>query len=67
MLNTHVQIFSGYQASTCDDVSPLSIWWQIPNVALGALSEIFVNVTAYELAYGLISDAVDAIARAARG
>ncbi|KAI1184381.1 POT family protein [Nemania serpens] len=41
----------GYQASTCDDVSPISIWWQIPNVSLGAISEIFVNVTAYELAY----------------
>ncbi|WYZ40934.1 hypothetical protein EsH8_IV_001275 [Colletotrichum jinshuiense] len=41
----------GYNASDCDDVSPLSIWWQIPNVALGAMSEIFINVTAYELAY----------------
>ncbi|TDZ22385.1 Peptide transporter PTR2 [Colletotrichum orbiculare MAFF 240422] len=41
----------GYSASDCDGVSPLSIWWQIPNVALGAMSEIFVNVTAYELAY----------------
>ncbi|XXG99683.1 hypothetical protein Hte_006024 [Hypoxylon texense] len=41
----------GYYASTCDDVSPISIWWQIPNVALGAMSEIFVNVTSYELAY----------------
>ncbi|KAI0468242.1 POT family protein [Xylaria cf. heliscus] len=41
----------GYQASTCDDVSPINIWWQIPNVALGAISEVFVNVTAYELAY----------------
>ncbi|KAI1139878.1 PTR2-domain-containing protein [Hypoxylon sp. FL0543] len=41
----------GYNASTCDDVSPISIWWQIPNVALGAMSEIFVNVTSYELAY----------------
>ncbi len=41
----------GYNASTCDDVSPLSIWWQMPNVALGALSELFCNVTAYELAY----------------
>ncbi|OTA52374.1 POT family protein [Hypoxylon sp. EC38] len=41
----------GYNASTCDDVSPISIWWQIPNVALGAISEIFVNVTSYELAY----------------
>jgi dipeptide/tripeptide permease len=34
-----------------DGVSPLSIWVQIPNVALGALSECFCNVTAYELAY----------------
>lgn len=42
---------SGYYASDCDGVSPLSIWWQVPNVALGAMSEIFVNVTAYELAY----------------
>ncbi|KIH86438.1 oligopeptide transporter [Sporothrix brasiliensis 5110] len=41
----------GYHASTCDDVSPVSIWWQVPNVALGAMSEIFINVTAYELAY----------------
>ncbi|KAK1970001.1 POT family protein [Colletotrichum sublineola] len=41
----------GYNASNCDGVSPLSIWWQIPNVALGAMSEIFINVTAYELAY----------------
>lgn len=42
---------SGYQASTCDGVSPIPIWWQIPNVSLGAASEVFVNVTAYELAY----------------
>ncbi|PNP44997.1 hypothetical protein TGAMA5MH_03412 [Trichoderma gamsii] len=41
----------GYQASTCDDVSSINIWWQIPNVALGAISELFCNVTAYELAY----------------
>ncbi|KAH0524504.1 hypothetical protein TsFJ059_007006 [Trichoderma semiorbis] len=41
----------GYQASTCDDVSPINIWWQIPNVALGAISELFCNVTAYEMAY----------------
>jgi hypothetical protein len=32
-------------------VSPLSVWLQIPNVALGALSECFTWVTAYELAY----------------
>lgn len=42
---------SGYNASDCDGVSPLNIWWQIPNVALGAMSEIFVNVTSYELSY----------------
>ncbi|KAH6604252.1 hypothetical protein Trco_007698 [Trichoderma cornu-damae] len=41
----------GYQASTCDGVSPINIWWQIPNVALGAISELFCNVTAYEMAY----------------
>lgn len=42
---------SGYFASSCDQVAPISIWLQIPNVALGAMSEIFVNVTSYELAY----------------
>ncbi|KAA8652671.1 putative MFS peptide transporter [Aspergillus tanneri] len=41
----------GYYSSTCDDVSPISLWWQIPNSVLGALSECFCNVTAYELAY----------------
>ncbi|KAH8681702.1 POT family-domain-containing protein [Xylariales sp. PMI_506] len=41
----------GYYASTCDGVSPISIWWQVPNTALGAISEIFANVTSYELAY----------------
>ena len=41
----------GYQASTCDGVSPLSIWLQLPNVILGAISELFCNVTAYEMAY----------------
>ncbi|PTB35109.1 hypothetical protein M441DRAFT_154202, partial [Trichoderma asperellum CBS 433.97] len=33
------------------DVSTIPIWWQLPNVILGAISEIFFNVTAYELAY----------------
>jgi hypothetical protein len=42
---------SGYFASSCEEVAPISIWLQIPNVALGAMSEIFVNVTSYELAY----------------
>lgn len=44
----------GYYATDCnigDGVSPLSVWWQVPNVALGALSECFCFVTAYELAY----------------
>lgn len=41
----------GYAASTCDDVSPINIWWQLPNISLGAISEVFVNVTGYELAY----------------
>ncbi|KAL1876173.1 hypothetical protein VTK73DRAFT_9611 [Phialemonium thermophilum] len=41
----------GYAASTCDDVSPISIWWQLPNVVFGAASELFCNVTAYEIAY----------------
>ena len=44
----------GYHATACDigdGVSPLSVWWQVPNVALGALSECFCFVTAYELAY----------------
>ncbi|KAI0141910.1 POT family protein [Xylariaceae sp. FL1272] len=41
----------GYYASTCDEVSPISIWWQIPNVLLGAISEIFVFTTGYEMAY----------------
>ena len=44
----------GYYATGCaigDGVAPLSIWLQIPNVSLGALSECLCNVTAYELAY----------------
>lgn len=32
-------------------VSPVSLWLQIPVVALPAVGEIFVNVTSYELAY----------------
>jgi dipeptide/tripeptide permease len=44
----------GYFATGCTKgtgVSPLSIWIQIPTVTLGAISECFCNVTAYELAY----------------
>ncbi|KAK7534140.1 POT family-domain-containing protein [Phyllosticta citribraziliensis] len=44
----------GYQATSCvsdGKVSPIRIWWQVPVYSLGALSECFCNVTAYELAY----------------
>lgn len=42
----------GYQASTCDKgVSPISVWWELPMIMLGAISELLVNVTSYELAY----------------
>ena len=42
----------GYEASTCDEVSPISIWWQLPNVILGAISELFCMTSGYELSYG---------------
>jgi POT family proton-dependent oligopeptide transporter len=57
----------GYQASTCEEgVSSVSLWWQIPIIAIPACGELFVNVsrpytsmdvtdmvqvTSYELAY----------------
>lgn len=41
----------GYAASTCDSPSPVSVWWELPMVCLGAISEILVNVTSYEIAY----------------
>lgn len=41
----------GDHASTCDSVSPISIWWQLPTVMLGAIGELFTAVTAYEMAY----------------
>lgn len=41
----------GNAASTCDEVSPVAIWWQIPIIAIPAVGELFVNVTSYELAY----------------
>ncbi|KAJ6145747.1 hypothetical protein N7470_009642 [Penicillium chermesinum] len=41
----------GYQASTCDQVAPISIWWQLPNTILSAISECFCAVTGYEVAY----------------
>jgi dipeptide/tripeptide permease len=44
----------GHFASKCNigtGVSPLSIWVQLPNVILGAISECFCQVTAYEIAY----------------
>ena len=58
MINIEWRVYEtspcGYYASSCSigtGVSPLSIWWQVPNVALGAISECFCNVTFYELAY----------------
>ncbi|KIW15825.1 hypothetical protein PV08_05875 [Exophiala spinifera] len=41
----------GFQASTCDGVSPISVWWQVPIMVFAAWSECFCAVTAYELAY----------------
>ncbi|WWC62283.1 uncharacterized protein I303_104879 [Kwoniella dejecticola CBS 10117] len=41
----------GWYASTCDDVSTVSLWWQCPIIMLPAFGELFVNVTSYELAY----------------
>lgn len=41
----------GYNASTCDNPAPISVWWELPMVCLGAISEILVNVTCYEMAY----------------
>lgn len=46
----------GYNASTCvvggvTLVSPISVWTELPMVCLGAISEILVNVTSYEIAY----------------
>jgi dipeptide/tripeptide permease len=41
----------GYQASTCDGVSPLSVWWQVPIMVFAAWGECFCAVTSYELAY----------------
>jgi len=44
----------GEFATACDigtGVSPISVWWQVPVIAFGAISECFCQVTAYELAY----------------
>lgn len=57
----------GYYASSCaigSGVSPLNIWWQIPTVALGAISECFCNVTAYEIAYARSPKGMKAIVMA---
>ncbi|KXT05811.1 hypothetical protein AC578_1096 [Pseudocercospora eumusae] len=54
----------GYQASECNigtGVSPILIWVQIPIQILGALSECFCNVTAYELAYARSPDGMKAL------
>ena len=44
----------GYYATGCaigTGVSPLNIWAQVPMFSLGAMSECFVMVTGYEIAY----------------
>ncbi|KAL7422570.1 hypothetical protein Q5752_003218 [Cryptotrichosporon argae] len=41
----------GNYATTCDEVSSISLWLQVPIYALPALGELFVYVTSYELAY----------------
>lgn len=51
----------GNHATSCDTVAPISIWWQVPNVAFGALSECFCNVTAYELAYARAPEGMKAL------
>ncbi|KAG5786465.1 hypothetical protein H9Q74_014544, partial [Fusarium xylarioides] len=46
----------GYHASTFDSVSPVSIWWQLPTVMLGAIGELFTAVPASEMAYARAPD-----------
>ncbi|WVQ92948.1 hypothetical protein IAU59_000009 [Kwoniella sp. CBS 9459] len=41
----------GWYASTCEEVSPVSLWWQVPIITIPAIGELFVNVTSYEIAY----------------
>jgi len=51
----------GNQATSCAEVAPINIWWQVPNVAFGALSECFCQVTAYELAYARAPEGMKAM------
>lgn len=41
----------GKYASTCKDVSKINLWWQMVPIVVPAVGELFVNVTAYEIAY----------------
>lgn len=43
----------GHFASTCEQVAPVSLWWQAPSYWIGGTSELFANTTSYELAYAL--------------
>lgn len=52
----------GTHASSCGNVADISIWWQIPNTALSAISECFANVTAYEVAYARSPDSMKGLA-----
>ncbi|KAK5155212.1 peptide transporter ptr2 [Recurvomyces mirabilis] len=57
----------GYYASNCtvgNEVSPISIWAQISLYTLGAWSECFANVTAYELAYARSPEGMKALTTA---
>lgn len=41
----------GWYATSCDDVSRVSIAWLIPILVIPAIGELMANVTAYEVAY----------------
>ena len=41
----------GWHATSCQEVSPVSLWWQAPMYVLPEFGAVFNSVTAYELAY----------------
>ena len=40
----------GWHATCCQEVSPVSLWWQIPMYFLPGYGAVFKGVTAYEIA-----------------